>query len=189
MFRVTRRSFVLAAPAAALALAGCSAWRVPASIEVPRERLQAAIERRFPLRQRIFGGIELAVTAPRLTLLPEQDRVALVCDVAAGDGPRGRLGGTLAVSHGLAFDALDNSVHMVEVRIERLEITGLDPGLQRSLERPAAAFVQRLLEGQPVYALRPQDIERLQAAGVVPSRITVTPHGLSFALVPRPAPP
>ena len=130
------------------------------------------------------------MTAPRLTLLPEQNRVALTCDVAAGDGgSRGKVSGTLAVSYGLVFDAVENIVRMVEVRVERIELAGLDPGLQRSLERPAAGVVQRLLEGQQVYALRPQDIERLQAAGVMPSRITVTPAGLSFALVPRAALP
>ena len=188
MTSTARRSLLLAAPGALLALAGCNVLRLPASIEVPRERLQAAIDRRFPMRQRVFAGIELAVTGPQLTLLPEQGRVALACDVAAGEGGRGRLAGTLAVSSGLAFDALDNSVRMVEVRVERLELAGLEPALQRALERPATAFVQRLLEGQPVYALRPQDVERMQAAGVVPARITVTTQGLSVALVPRPAP-
>ncbi len=49
----------------------------------------------------------------------------------------------------------------------------------------ARPLVAAWLEQQPIYALEGRDQERLQAAGVVPGAISVTPGGISIALVPR----
>jgi hypothetical protein len=188
-----RRRRIVLAPVAiacisAAALGGCASLIVPRSIDVPQERLQEAIGRRFPLTRRVAEGIDLSIGVPRLTMLPEANRVAIECEVTGGERLLERpVVGSLAVSHGLAFDAADNSVHMVDVRVDRLHIDGMDSGLGRTIERLARPLLQGLLQRQAIYALRPKDIEKLHEAGVVPGEIRVTPSGITIALVKAPA--
>jgi hypothetical protein len=181
-----RRQAVFALFGLAL-LGGCAALFVPRSIDVSQERLQEAIGRRFPLTRRVAEGIDVVIGAPRLSMLPEQNRVAIALDLGAGEGLLDRpLAGSLAVSLGLTFDAADNAVRMVDVRVEKLKISGLGSGLERVLERLGRPLVQGLLERQALYTLRPGDIEKLRTAGVVPGEIRVKPAGIEIALVAAP---
>ena len=169
-----------------VAAAGCTSWLVPQSIDVPEARLQEAFGRRFPIVRRIAEGIEVTVAVPLLTLQPELDRVAIELTMSGGEGLLSQpLAGVALASCGLVFDAASQSVRPVEVRIEHLHFDGLPSALERSIERLARPVAARWLGEQPIYVLRPRDVERLAAAGVVPGPIHVTPAGISIALVPR----
>ncbi len=167
-------------------LAGCAALRVPAAIDIPEARLQEALGRRFPIVRRIAEGIEVTVEVPRLTLQPEVDRVAIELTLKGGEGLlRQPLAGVVVATCGLAFDAASQSVRPVDVRIERVRFDGLPAALERGIERLVRPVAERWLGEQPIYVLRPRDVERLAAAGVTPGPIRVTPAGVSIALVPR----
>ena len=167
-------------------VAGCVSLLVPSVIDVPEARLQEALGRRFPIVRRLADGIEVTVAVPRLTLQPELDRIAVELRMSGGEGLLNRpLAGVAVASCGLVFDAASQSVRPVEVRIERLRFDGLPSALERGIERLARPVAERWLGEQPIYVLRPRDVERLAAAGVVPGPIHVTPAGISIALVPR----
>ncbi len=177
---------LLLAVAAVFAAAGCTSWLVPQAIDVPQARLQEALGRRFPIVRRLAEGIEVTVAVPRLVLLPELDRVAIELTMSGGEGLlKQPLAGVALASCGLVFDAASQSVRPVDVRIERLHFDGLPSALERGIERLARPVAERWLGEQTIYALRPRDVERLSAAGVVPGAIRVTPAGISIALVPR----
>ena len=177
---LSRRALLLLLP-----LAGCVSLRVPAAIDVPEARLQEALGRRFPIVRRLAEGIEVTVAVPRLTLQPEADRVAIELTMSGGEGLlRQPLAGVVVASCGLVFDAASQSVQPVDVRIERIRFDGLPAALARTVERLARPLAERWLGEQPIYVLRPRDVERLAAAGVVPGPIRVTPAGLSIVLVP-----
>lgn len=181
-----RRSFVqLGGASALLALAGCAQWLGPRWIEVPEQRLQEALARRFPLGRRLGEGGEIRLDGPRLSLLPASNRVALSCDVRAGEGLLRRpVAGALALSFGLAFDAANHVLRAVDVRIDVLRLDGLDTTVGRVIERVTRPLAEGLLEGQPIYALRPRDLERLQSAGLAPGAIVVTASSVVIELVP-----
>ena len=69
----------------ALWLAGCAALLGPRTVEIPEARLQQVLARQFPLRSRVLELFDINVAAPRLTLLPETNRVATEFDLAIGD--------------------------------------------------------------------------------------------------------
>ena len=175
-----RRYLVFAPAAVALTgatLSGCVSLVVPRSIEVSKERLQEAIARRFPVSRRVAESIDLTIAVPRLTMLAESNRVAIECEVTGGERSLRRpLVGTLAVSNGLAFDATDGSVRMIDVRVEQFHVEGLDAGLDRTIERFARPLLQGLLQRQAIYTLRPRDVDRLREAGVVPGEYPMAGH-------------
>ena len=59
----------------AAVLAGCAS--VPRTIDVPREKLQAALDKRFPAQRRFLELLEVQLTAPRLQLQPESNRLRI----------------------------------------------------------------------------------------------------------------
>src|SRR6188768_3111553 len=82
-------------------LSGCAS--VPGTVEVSREQLQAALERRFPFEARPVGGLFVVrVTGPRLELLPADNRLRVDFAVEASDRiTRGMGRGALALSFGI----------------------------------------------------------------------------------------
>jgi hypothetical protein len=53
----------------------------PGSVTVSSERLQEAIAQRFPIKQRLAEVLELEVLPPRLSLLPDSNRLATEIDL------------------------------------------------------------------------------------------------------------
>lgn len=190
----TRRRIVWAAIAAVGAIAvagagGCTSLLTPRRIEVPVERLQAALAQRFPIVRRLAGGIEVTIAVPRLTLQPEANRVVVECEASGGERLFGRpLAGVVAVSHGLAFDEATHSIVPVDVRVESARFSGLPAALERTVERVVRPLLEAWLAQQPLYVLSARDIDRLAAAGAVPGPIVVTATGLTIELLPRSRP-
>ncbi len=180
----TRRRLVLAPLfAAAAAAAGCTALTVPDHIDVSQARLQESLGKRFPIVRRVAEGIDFTIAAPLLSMRPQDDRIAVECVISGGEQLFKRpLSGMLVASCGLVFDAVDNSIRPSEVRVERVHFHGLPGSLERSVERLARPLAEGWLGQQAVYTLRPRDIERLQAAGVVPGAIRVTATGVTIEL-------
>ena len=180
-----RRRLALVA-VATTALGACTSLLAPRRIDVPVERLQAALAQRFPIVRRIADGVDLTIAVPRLTLQPETNRVVVECEASGGERLFGRpLAGVVAVSHGLLFDASDNSIKPFEVRVERARFDGLPAALERAVDRLARPLVELWLARQPLYVLSARDLDRLAAARAVPGPINVTAYGLAIELLPR----
>jgi len=175
---------------AALWLAGCAALLGPRTVEIPEVRLQQLLARQFPLRSRVLELFDINVAAPRLTLLPETNRVSTEFDLAIGDRLlKTPYQGTLALSYGLRYESSDRTVRLADLRIERAELreAGALPGVSRQLDRVGSAVAEKLLGDPIVYALTAKDLETVQGRGYQPSDIRVTPRGLTITLIPEPA--
>jgi hypothetical protein len=175
---------------ATLWLAGCAALLGPRTVEIPEARLQQALARQFPLRSRVLELFDINVAAPRLTLLPDANRVATEFDLAIGDRLlKTPYQGTLALSYGLRYEGSDHTVRLSDLRIERAELreAGALPGVSRQLDRIGAAVAEKLLDDPVVYTLTTRDLEAVQGRGYQPSDIRVTPRGLTVTLIPEPA--
>lgn len=181
-----RRLATLAGAAiAASLLAGCATWSGPRQVDIPLARLQAGLDRRFPVDNRLFELLDLRLSHPRLTLLPESGRVAL--DLEAYVAPpfmRQAFTGTLAVSGRLYVDAARGAVFMTEPHVDRLTFSGLDGVLQQRLANGANELMDKLVRDVPVYNFRMED---LHYAGVqfVPTRLETTATGLRVTVEPQ----
>lgn len=180
-----RRTFIACGLVAAAALSACATILGPREVDLPLSRLQAGIDRRFPMDHRLLELFDLRLSRPQLAVLPG-DRVALTVDAnVAQSFLRNPLSGTLAFSGRLVVDQARNGVYLAEPRLERFSITGMDDSVSRQLSRAANGILARAVLDIPVYSFR---LDELRYAGVqyVPTRIATTSTGLRVSLEPMP---
>jgi hypothetical protein len=88
------------------------------------------------------------------------------------------------VSEGLRFEPSDNTIRLVDVRVERFVIDGLPSSWQHQLDRVGKPLASGVLDEQVLYTLRPKDIAVLEGRGVRPSDLRVTASGVEIKLLP-----
>ena len=165
-------------------LASCASVFGPRQVELPLHKLQAGMERRFPLNNRVLELFEIELTRPQLALLPDTNRVALTMDASvAPPFLRKSWTGSMAMSGRLYVDAARGAVMMAEPRVDRFAVDGMDSSGQRQVTKVANLLVDQLVRDTPVYSFRPED---LRYAGVqfVPTRITAARNALVVTLEP-----
>jgi len=172
----------------ALALAGvlaaCASVVGPRRVELPQARLQAGIERRFPLHNRMLELFDVQLTQPRLAIQPETDRIALTLDVSvAPPFLRQSWSGTMALSGHLQLDLPHNAVVLTDTHLDRFDVNGIDASRARDLGHAADLLVSQLVRDMPVYSFRPED---LRYAGIqfVPTSLHAAPGALVVTLEP-----
>lgn len=173
----------LAALSGAALLASCASVLGPREVDLPLYKLQASLDRRFPVDNRLLELFDVRLSRPQLDVLPG-DRVSLTVDASIAQSYlRNPLAGTLAFSGRLYVDPARSGVYLAEPRVERFAVSGLDAAVQRQLARAANGLLDRAILDIPVYSFRMED---LRYAGVqyVPTRIATTANGLRVSLEP-----
>ena len=173
----------LAAISGAALLASCASVLGPREVDLPLHKLQAGLDRRFPVDNRLLELFDVRLSRPQLNVLPG-DRVSLTLEASVAQSfLRNPLAGTLAFSGRLYIDQARSGVYLAEPRIERFAVSGIDESVQRQLARAANGLLDRALLDIPVYSFR---MEELRYAGVqyVPTRIATTANGLRVSLEP-----
>ncbi|HMN20884.1 MAG TPA: hypothetical protein PKA16_05770 [Ottowia sp.] len=177
-----RRRWLVLAPAALLA-ACAGDWLGARSITLPRQRLQDAIARSFPVQRGIGGLVELSLQAPALTLRPERNRLGLALDWVLTEPPDGRrLAGHLALDFGLRYDAEAGAIRMVDVRVSEIDAEALDPAPRALLARLAPPLLGQLLSGQVLYRVPAEPLARARQRGLQVRALTVLPDALRLDL-------
>ena len=149
--------------------------------------LQQAVAQRFPLRYPVSGLLNVDMQAPRLSLLPAQNRLgAEIALVAAGPALQGSHPGTLALDFALRYEASDLTVRAHQLRFKRLTMPSLQPGVVALLNSYGPAFSERALLEVVVHRLQPSDLALPNSMGLQPGSITVTDTGLVIGFVPKP---
>jgi len=182
---LTRRTLLtsLAAASGAVLLTSCASLLGPRDVDLPLSKLQASLDRRFPMDNRVLELFDVRLTRPQLAVHPG-DRVSLTVDATVAQSfLRQPLAGTLAFSGRLTIDQARSGVFIAEPRIERFAINGLDQAMQRQLTRAANDLMDKVVLDIPVYSFR---TDELNYAGVqyVPTRIATTGTGLRVSLEP-----
>ena len=175
----------LAAISGAALLASCATILGPREVDLPLHKLQAGLDRRFPVDNRLLQLFDVRLSRPQLNVLPG-DRVSLTVEASVAQSfLRNPVSGTLAFSGRLTIDQARSGVYLTEPRIERFAVSGIDESLQRQLTRAANGLLDQALLDIPVYSFRMED---LRYAGVqyVPTRIATTATGLRVSLEPAP---
>lgn len=177
-FVATRREILLAFAAAAV-LPGCAGLGLDRTLRIDAADLQRMAAREFPLRRRVLEVVELEVSAPRLGLRPERQRIAASVELSARDRVfDARADGRLDFDAVLRWAAADQTLRLADVRVERLELDTHGSRAPLPAERLAGLAVERALEGLVVWRLPPERAERLRRAGLAPERIEVESDAL-----------
>jgi hypothetical protein len=183
---IKRRHFCTGALALAASglLASCASIVGPRRVELSQARLQAGLERRFPLRNRLLELFDVQLTHPQLAILAQSERVGLTLDAAVSPPfLRQSWRGTLGLSGRLLLDGAQNAVFLTDARVDRFDIEGIDAGRARDLRHAADLLVSQLVRDLAVYTFHPED---LRYAGVqfVPTRLETVPGALVVTLEP-----
>ena len=183
-----RRVFVIASSlVAAAALSSCASVLGPREVDLPLHKLQAGLDRRFPVDNRLLELFDVRLSRPQLAILPG-DRIALTVEASVAQSfLRNPLAGSLAFSGRLYIDQARTGVYLAEPRLERFAIKGLDESVSRQLSRAANGLLGQAILDIPVYSFR---MDELRYAGVqyVPTRIATTATGLRVSLEPAQRP-
>jgi hypothetical protein len=174
----------LAAVSGAVLLSSCASLLGPREVDIPLHKLQASLDRRFPMDNRLLELFDVRLSRPQLAVLPG-DRVALTVDASVAQSfLRNPLSGSLAFSGRLFIDQARNGVYLAEPRLERFAISGIDESVSRQLSRAANTVLEKAILDIPVYSFR---MDELRYAGVqyVPTRIATTANGLRVSLEPQ----
>ncbi|WP_119154791.1 DUF1439 domain-containing protein [Caldimonas tepidiphila] len=184
---MTRTALALAGGTAGALLGGCAGMIGPRTVSLSSEELARVIGSRFPYRNRYLQTIEVAVSAPRLRMLPQSNRIGTELQLTASELLLNRgWRGTFGLSHGLRFERSDASVRVTELRVDRLDVSGVPSAMESQLGRIAVPLAEQLLHDFPVYRFRPEQLRGLQGLRFVPAGIAVTHSGVSITLEPQP---
>lgn len=167
-----------------LSLSACAGLFGPRQVEVPLQRLQAGLDRKFPLSQNPLNLIDIRLTNPRLTLLPEANRLSTTMDAAVAPAFTSRIWrGTFTLSGALALDPARRAVLLAQPRIDHIALDGLDPIVAEQVARAAGIVASQILRDTPLYTFGPEDFH-YGGTSFTPTAITMKTGGLVVTFDP-----
>lgn len=181
---ITRRRFCAGALALAATglLASCASIVGPRRVELTQARLQAGLERRFPLRNRMLELFDVQLTHPQVVIPGQGERIGLTLDVSVAPPLlRQSWRGTMGVSGRLVLDASRNAVLLTDARVDRFDVDGIDAKRSRDLRHAADLLVGQLVRDMAVYAFHPEDL-RYAGMQFMPTRLETVPGALVVTL-------
>ena len=167
-------------------LSGCASLVGTHDVNISESQLTVLMARQFPMERKVMEVIDLNITNPVLTLMPEANRVGTELDVTAID----RLFGSTALGHvkldyGLRFQPSDHTIRMTQVRVRELALSSGSSNLHGAAQRIGGLVAENALENLVLYRMKPAQADEMDRLGLVASPITVTPQGLHMSVAPR----
>ena len=167
-------------------LSGCAGLIGTHDVDISESQLTLLLARQFPMERKVLEVIDLAITNPVLTLIPQGNRVGTELDVAAVD----RLFGNSATAHvkldyGLRFEASDHTIRMTQVRVRELTLASGSSNLHGAAQRIGGLVAEGALENLVIYRMKPTQADEMDRLNLVASPITVTPQGLHMTVSPK----
>jgi hypothetical protein len=186
--RLVQGGLVLAACAL---LSSCASFGGPRKVEVPLHKLQAGLERRFPVDHRLMELFNIRLSRPMLSVQPGADRIALALEASvsppfardAWTGSQAFYGRAAGRAPGPGWrPRAGGGGRAPPPPLDQLTI-GAGAEVERQLTRVANSLVDTVVRDMPVYTFNPDD---LRYAGVqfIPTRIETTRSGLLVTLEP-----
>ena len=191
-------------------LVACTGLTGPTVITLTEAELAALIARSFPITRRVLEVIDVQMLAPRLWLLPAQNRLAVDLTVASQERLFGKTGrGQLVFDSALRLEPRDASVRLTQVRVQQLNLDtgsallegaiaavapGYPPGgaaatpaspsaaLSGAGARIGTALAERALEDLSIYRVPAERLASLRQLGLQPGAVTITARGLEITL-------
>jgi hypothetical protein len=167
-------------------MSGCTSLLGTHDVDISESQLTVLMARQFPMERKVMEVIDLNITNPVLTLIPQSNRVGTELDVTAID----RVFGSTALGHvkldyGLRFQASDHTIRMTEVRVRELSLSSGSSNLHGAAQRIGGLVAENALENLVLYRMKPAQADEMDRLNLVASPITVTPQGLHMSVAPR----
>ncbi|KAB2894285.1 MAG: DUF1439 domain-containing protein [Burkholderiaceae bacterium] len=183
-----RRLLIACSASLAIALTACAGGAGAAPrYTISAAQLEGAVAGKFPRRYPVAGLIDLNLQAPRLRLLPAQNRLgADMAVLASGPALRRSYQGGFDVDFGLRYEPSDRTIRATQLRVNALRLEGLQPPAAEMLNAYGPQLAEQSLRDVVLHQLREQDLAVADGLGLQPGGITVTAQGLVIDFVPKP---
>lgn len=169
----------------ALLLSACANLAGPRDIAVPLAKMQAGVEKRFPLNNRAMELFDIHLSNPRLALEPGAGRVKLALDVSvAPPFIKQSWRGSLALSGMLSVDVARGAVFINDPHLDDIHIDGVDASRQQQVGMLANALLNKAIRDVAVYNFK---LEDLRYAGVqfIPTGIRTSADAVIIHVEPQ----
>jgi hypothetical protein len=170
--------------AATLLLMSCASMLGSRDIEVPLSSLQASLDRRFPLNNRVLEIFDINVSSPRIMLQPETNRLVTTMDaVIAPPFMKNAWRGSFTLSGMLAIDQMRHAVILADPRVESININGVEPAYSRQVTRIGALMAEQIFRDLALYKFNPEDF-RYAGVPFLPTKINARSNALVVTFEP-----
>lgn len=167
-------------------LTGCASVIRPRTVSLSESYLTDMIGSRFPFRNRYLQTLDVVVGAPKLSFLPQSNRLATELQVKAGERLLNRAWeGAIGISHGLRYEPSDASLRLTQLRVDRFDISGAPSAMESQLARIAQLLAEQMLNDHPVHRFKPAELRGAGVLRFVPAGIRVTHSGVAVTLQPN----
>ena len=164
-------------------LGGCGLLG-PRTVEIPLQRLQASLDRKFPITQRPLALIEIKLSNPRLTLQADSNRMSTIMDATVAPAFTSSVWrGNFTLSGILQLDPARRAVLLVDPKIDQITLDGIDPAFSAQVARGAGILAAQILRDTPLYTFGPEDF-RYGGSNFLPTKIVTTSTGLVVTFTP-----
>ena len=192
----SRRRLALASLGALLAgsLPGCAGLGGPQVITLGQADLDRLLARKFPMTRRVLDLLDVTLSAPRLELLPERNRIAVALTLASQERVTGQAGlARLQFDSALRYEPRDATLRLTQVRVQQLSLeigvplaagtpSAGGPGAPGWLARMGQSLVQSALDDLALYSVPAERLADLRRLGLAPGAVTVTARGVEITL-------
>jgi hypothetical protein len=177
-------AFVAFVGAAAFLLVGCAGLLGPREVEIPLARLQASLDKKFPLSQRPMELIDIRLSRPQLSLQPQTNRVSVAMDAAVAPLFTQRIWrGSFTLSGVLQLDPIKHDVVLTQPVIEKIALDGISQSVADQVARAAGMLASQLVKDLPLYHFNPDEF-RYGGSNFLPTRIVTKSSGLVVTFEP-----
>ena len=184
-FWMMRWSALAVALLATAMLGGCLGLLGPRSVEIPLQRLQAGLDKKFPLTQRPLALIDIQLSNPKLVLQPGTNRMSATMDASVAPVFTSRVWrGTFTLSGLLQLDSARRAVMLAQPQIDQIALDGLDPAVSAQVARGASILAAQIMRDTPLYTFGPEDF-RYGGTNFIPTKIVTTASGLVVTFSPE----
>ncbi len=166
-------------------LSGCANLVGPRLITLTEADLSRQIEKQFPLERSLLGALSIRVEAPRVSLLPDSNRIATELDFSGSLARSARSSrGQIVLDYALRYDEPSKSVRLTQVRVKRLQFDGLRDQPKAAVDKFGMLLAEQLLQDLPIYRFKPEDLRTAEGKGYRPGSVTVRQRAVEITLVP-----
>ena len=127
-------------------------------------QLQRSLDRNFPRHYDKLGGlVSLTLMNPRLTIPQNDDRLRLDFDLGLGalGSDSGTPSGHFALTSALRFDPSTRGLHLLDPRIEQVEVPALGGAMNTSARALLNSWLGEYAREEPVYRFDNSLLDRL----------------------------
>jgi len=131
------------------------------TIVIPQEKLQEALDAKFPISKTHLGLLTITYSNPRVILEEGSDRLQVGADAEAVLAMNARRAkGSARISGTLEYARESGEFLLKDARVESLNIDGLPGAHAEKAREIASAAVKQFLERKPVYKLDQADMKQ-----------------------------